>query len=85
MIEVSGFIDEMMVGIDDVGHVNNKEELLCSMLDCPILKNGEVIGTINEIDIDDGIWYGVLWDSVALNVDCSLDNAVCSIDFVKRG
>lgn len=84
MIEVSGSIDELLVEFNDISSVYNKEETLCTMLDCPIIRNGSVVGVISEIDIDEGIWYGVLWDRVALNIDSSIDNTVNSVRIVEE-
>lgn len=64
MVEVRGYINDLIANEeykDIIKGIKDKEGFLVSMIDAPILYNGKVIGVINDIDLDENAWYGVLW------------------------
>lgn len=72
MIEVRGYIDDLLVNKeqkDAIRDIEDRDEFLMSMIDTPIIYKGKVIGVINDIDLDENIWYGILWGDIAIDID----------------
>lgn len=72
MIEVHGYIKDLIAKEeyrDFIKNIENPDEFLISAIDAPIIRNGKVIGVINDVDLDDGIIYGVFWGYIAIEVD----------------
>lgn len=72
MIEVRGYIKDLIAkeeNKDFIKNIDNPNEFLISAIDAPIIRNGNVIGVINDIDLDEGIIYGVFWGDIAIEVD----------------
>lgn len=63
MIEVRGYIDDLLANKeqkDVIRGIEDQDEFLMSMIDAPIIYKGKVIGVINDINLDENIWYGIL-------------------------
>ena len=72
MIEVHGYIKDLIAKEeyrDFIKDIENPDEFLISAIDAPIIRNGKAIGVINDVDLDDGIIYGVFWRDIAIEVD----------------
>lgn len=72
MIEVRGYIKDLIAKEeykDFIKDIDSQDEFLVSAIDAPIIRNGKVIGVINDIDLDEGIIYGVFWEDIAIEVD----------------
>lgn len=72
MIEVRGYIDDLLANKeqkDAIRDIEDRDEFLMSMIDAPILYNGKVIGVINDIDLDENTWYGILWGDIVIDID----------------
>ena len=72
MIEVRGYIDDLLANKeqkDAIRNIEDRDEFLMSMIDAPIVYKGKAIGVINDIDLDENIWYGILWGDMAINID----------------
>lgn len=85
MVEVRGYINELIVNEeykDIIKGIRDKEGFLMSMIDAPILYNGKVIGVINDIDLDESTWYGVLWGNLAIDIDVCREY-ISSLNFIK--
>lgn len=79
MIEVSGYLEEILIDTNDVSLIEDPDELVLSLVDTPIMMNGEVVGVINEIDLNMGMWYGVIWNKIRVNIDQSLGTIATSV------
>lgn len=72
MIEVRGYIKDLIAKKeykDFIKDIDNPDEFLVSAIDTPIIRNGKAIGVINDIDLDEGIIYGVFWGDIEIEVD----------------
>ena len=72
MIEVRGYIKDLIAKKeykDFIKDIDSPDEFLVSAIDAPIIRNGKEIGVINDIDLDEGIIYGVFWGDIAIEVD----------------
>lgn len=72
MIEVRGYIKDLIAKEeykDFIKDIDNPDEFLVSAIDAPIICNGKAIGVINDVDLDEGIIYGVFWGNIAIEVD----------------
>lgn len=72
MIEVRGYIKDLIAkeeNKDFIKNIDNPNEFIISAIDAPIIRNGNVIGVINDVDLDEGIIYGVFWGDIAIEVD----------------
>lgn len=85
MVEVRGYINDLIVNEeykDIIKGIQDKEGFLVSMIDAPILYNGKVIGAINDIDLDENAWYGVLWGNLAIDIDVCRE-CISSLNLIK--
>lgn len=72
MVEIRGYIENLCANKeykDFISGISNKEEFIMSMIDAPIVHKGKAIGVINDVDLNEGTWYGVLWEDMAVDVD----------------
>ncbi len=72
MVEVRGYINDLIANEeykDIINGIQDKEGLLMSMIDAPILYNGKVIGVINDIDLDENAWCGIIWGDMVIDID----------------
>ncbi len=85
MVEIRGYIENLCANKeykDFIGEISNKEEFIMSMIDAPIVYKGKAIGVVNDVDLDEGVWYGVLWGNMAIYVDlCS--EYISSLQLIK--
>lgn len=85
MVEIRGYIENLCTNKeykDFIGGISNKEEFIMSMIDAPIVYKGKAIGVVNDVDLDEGVWYGVLWGNMAIDVDlCS--EYISSLQLIK--
>lgn len=85
MIEVRGYIDDLLADKeqkDAIRDVEDKNEFLMSMIDAPIIYKGKVIGVINDVDLDENIWYGILWGDMAIDIDVCRER-ISSFQLIK--
>ena len=85
MVEVRGYINDLIANEeykDIIKGIQDKEKFLVSMIDAPILYNGKVIGVINDIDLDENAWYGVLWGNMAIDIDVCREY-ISSLNLIK--
>ena len=85
MVEVRGYINDLIANEeykDIIKDIQDKEGFLVSMIDAPILYNGKVIGVINDIDLDENAWYGVLWGNMAIDIDMCREY-ISSLNLIK--
>lgn len=85
MIEVRGYIDDLLANKeqkDVIRNIEDQDEFLMSVIDAPILYNGKVIGVINDIDLDENTWYGVLWGNMAIDINVCREY-ISSLNLIK--
>lgn len=85
MIEVRGYINGLLANKeykDFISGISDKEEFLMSMIDAPIIYKGKAIGVINDIDLDENIWCGVLWGDMAVDIDLCCEY-ISSLQLIK--
>lgn len=64
-------------------NIDDEEEFVISAVDSPIIKNGKVIGVINDVDLDEGIMYGAVWGDAAISIDIQRKR-ISSIHLIKE-
>lgn len=85
MVEVRGYINDLIVNEeykDIINSIQDKEGFLVSMIDSPILYNDKVVGVINDIDLDENAWYGVLWGNMAIDINVCREY-ISSLNLIK--
>lgn len=85
MIEVRGYIDDLLANKDQkdtIRDIEDQDGFLMSMIDVPIIYKGKVIGVINDIDLDENTWYGILWGDMAIGID-SCRKRISSFQLIK--
>lgn len=85
MIEVRGYIDDLLANKeqkDVISGIEDQDEFLMSMIDTPIIYKGKAIGVINDIDLDENTWYGILWGDMAINIDLCRER-ISSFQLIK--
>ena len=85
MIEVRGYIDDLLANKeqkDVIRNIEDQDEFLMSMIDAPIIYKGKAIGVINDIDLDENAWYGVLWGDLAIDIDVCREY-ISSLNLIK--
>jgi hypothetical protein len=80
MVEVKGKLSSLFKRTACYTEVT--DEILESMIDCPITKDGTCIGIIKKVNVKHDEWSGYLFDAVAAEV--SRDMKYCqSINFIS--
>jgi len=72
MIEVRGYIDDLLANKDQkdaIRNIEDQDEFLMSMIDSPIIYKGKAIGVINDIDLDENTWCGIIWGDMVIDID----------------
>lgn len=85
MIEVRGYIDDLLVNEeqkDVIRDIEDQDGFLMSMIDAPIVYKGKAIGVINDINLDENIWYGILWGDMAIDIDLCRER-ISSFQLIK--
>lgn len=85
MIEVRGYIDDLLANKeqkDAIRNIEDQDEFLMSMIDAPILYNGKVIGVINDIDLDENTWCGIIWGDMVIDIDLCRGH-ISSLNLIK--
>ncbi len=85
MVEVRGYINSLIANKeykDLIKNVDDKDDFILSMIDAPIISNDKVVGVINDVDLDEGVWYGVLWGDMSIDIN-SCYEYICSLHLIK--
>lgn len=62
MIYVNGEISDLITMYFKPSEEFDQQEFILSLLNAPIMKDGKVIGVVEEIDMENGMWEGVLFE-----------------------
>ena len=71
-IEVQGYISDLFADKqykDIIKNIGNEEEFFMSMIYSPIIFNGNVVGVVTDIDLDEGVWCAICYGNFAVDVD----------------
>jgi hypothetical protein len=79
MVEVKGKLSSLFGRVEIYTEVT--DEILESLINRPITKDGKCIGIIKNVDVENDEWSGFLFDSVAAGI--SEDNKCTSINFIN--
>ena len=85
MIEVRGYIDDLLANEEYknfFADIENQEEILLTMIDAPIIKNGKPVGVINDIDFEDMTWSGVIWVNAGIEIN-PCNKSIQSVHLIK--
>ena len=79
MVEVKGKLTSLFNRVECYTEVT--DEILESLIDRPITKDGRCIGIIKSVDAKNDEWSGFLFDTVTVGI--SADNKCTSINFIN--
>lgn len=70
MVEIKGKLSSLF-GRGEI-HIEVTDEILESMINRPITKDGRCIGIIKSVDVKNDEWTGFLFDTVAAGISADM-------------